>query len=330
MQPLLIFKGKVLLHSWFEELEYGWRIAVSPNGWTSHEIGINWLKNTFIPGTPTRIRGKYQLLIFDGHGCHVTEEFYDTCQENNIIPLCMPPHASHLLQPLDVGCFGALKRAYSLQILEKSHLGIESIDKLEFLSSYAHSRIDAFKKSTIINSFGATGLVPLDSDRLIRKLDIQPCVSTPPGTPEREWEPKTPSNGNELEKQAALIEPMIRAVQNGPFHILKGLLMQVYKGFNMALHRITLQDKEIASLRAALEKKKVRDGYSRKQIRGEADLSVEDVFPTLPETLESYEARTYENGEDILTTLDSPTRGPRLCGICRNPGHRRQTCPERP
>jgi hypothetical protein len=28
----------------------------------------------------------------------------------------MPAHASHLLQPLDVGCFGPLKQAYGRQI----------------------------------------------------------------------------------------------------------------------------------------------------------------------------------------------------------------------
>jgi hypothetical protein len=28
----------------------------------------------------------------------------------------MPPHSSHLLQPLDVGCFGPLKKVYGREI----------------------------------------------------------------------------------------------------------------------------------------------------------------------------------------------------------------------
>jgi hypothetical protein len=30
----------------------------------------------------------------------------------------MPPHASHLLQPLDVGCFAVLKRFYGTEVAE--------------------------------------------------------------------------------------------------------------------------------------------------------------------------------------------------------------------
>jgi hypothetical protein len=41
------------------------------------------------------------------------------CQQNNIITLCMPSHSSHLLQPLDVGCFGPLKKAYGRQVETK-------------------------------------------------------------------------------------------------------------------------------------------------------------------------------------------------------------------
>jgi hypothetical protein len=48
----------------------------------------------------------------------------------------MPPHSSHLLQPLDVGCFSPLKRAYGSQIesLIRSH--INHITKLEFLPAF--------------------------------------------------------------------------------------------------------------------------------------------------------------------------------------------------
>ena len=42
--------------------------------------------------------------------------------ENNIIPIYMPAYLSHLLQPLDIGCFRVLKRAYSkvIEALDKT------------------------------------------------------------------------------------------------------------------------------------------------------------------------------------------------------------------
>ena len=48
----------------------------------------------------------------------------------------MPAHTSHLLQPLDVSCFGPLKKAYGAQIENKMRLGINHISKEEFLPAF--------------------------------------------------------------------------------------------------------------------------------------------------------------------------------------------------
>jgi hypothetical protein len=50
------------------------------------------------------------LIFKDGHSSHLTPQFDKLCEENKIICLCMPAHASHLLQPLDVGCFSNTKK----------------------------------------------------------------------------------------------------------------------------------------------------------------------------------------------------------------------------
>ena len=63
--------------------------------------------------TKTRVVGVYQLLILDGHESHINQDFKDYCLEQKILTLCMPPHSSHILQPLDVVCFSPLKRKYS-------------------------------------------------------------------------------------------------------------------------------------------------------------------------------------------------------------------------
>ena len=85
----------------------------------------------------------------------------------------MPPHSSHLLQPLDVGCFAVLKRAYGKLLKDVMRLGQNHIDKLDFLDAFPSARIEAFKAETIKNSFSATGLVPYDPNRVISKLNIQ-------------------------------------------------------------------------------------------------------------------------------------------------------------
>jgi hypothetical protein len=65
--------------------------------------------------------GSHRLLIIDGHESHKSLAFQDLCEESKIITLCMPPHTSHILQPLDVGCFAPLKRAYKTEINVTEH-----------------------------------------------------------------------------------------------------------------------------------------------------------------------------------------------------------------
>lgn len=79
---------------------------------TTDEIGLRWLQKVFIPAKTSRTVGRYRLVILDGHGSHLTPGFDKACRDNGIITVCMPDHSSHLLQPLDAGCFGPLKRAY--------------------------------------------------------------------------------------------------------------------------------------------------------------------------------------------------------------------------
>src|SRR5258708_32250175 len=116
MPPFIIFAGKHLLLSWFsDDIPKDWILNVSDNGWTTNELALKWLHH-FHLHTEKRRKGGYQLLIIDGHESHNSLEFQDFCKEKNIITLCMPAHASHLLQPLDVGWFGPVKSAYGKQI----------------------------------------------------------------------------------------------------------------------------------------------------------------------------------------------------------------------
>ena len=109
----VIFKTKrYFQEGWFGTLPHDWKLNISDSGWTTDKIGLEWLKSHFIPLTNDRTKGKYRMLLLDGHGSHLTAEFDRICSENNVIPMCVPPHSSYPLQPLDVGCFVILKRQY--------------------------------------------------------------------------------------------------------------------------------------------------------------------------------------------------------------------------
>ena len=118
MVPLfIIFAGKKYLVFWYrnEELSRNWRIGLSNNGWTINELGVQWAAH-FNQHTLSRTKGTKRLLILDGHESHHSMDFEEYCKDNGIVTLCMPPHSSHKLQPLDVVPFSVLKRAYSVYI----------------------------------------------------------------------------------------------------------------------------------------------------------------------------------------------------------------------
>jgi hypothetical protein len=179
LPPCIIFKGTVYQAGWFDSLPKDWRLEVSNNGWTTDEIGLRWLQKIFIPSTNSRVRGRFRLLILDGHGSHLTPQFDRICAENDIIPLCMPSHSSHILQPLDVGCFAVLKRAYSRFVSDLTRVGYNHIDKFDFLDDYQRARLEAFQSNIIQNSFVATGLNPVNAERVLSKLNISLRTPTP-------------------------------------------------------------------------------------------------------------------------------------------------------
>jgi hypothetical protein len=77
----------------------GYKIAVSPNGWTDNEISMGYLKNYFDIYTRDTIRGsqQYRILIVDGHESHITLYTIDFYVKNKILLLCLPSHSTYLL-----------------------------------------------------------------------------------------------------------------------------------------------------------------------------------------------------------------------------------------
>jgi hypothetical protein len=60
-------------------------------------------------------------------------------------------------------------------------LGINHIDKLDFLTAFPQARAEAYKSSTIKSAFAATGIQPYNPDRVISQLNVRLKTPTPPG-----------------------------------------------------------------------------------------------------------------------------------------------------
>jgi hypothetical protein len=325
----IIFKGKVHIEGWYQDhtLPPDWRIEVSQNGWTTDEIGLRWLQKVFIPATTSRTVGRYRLLILDGHGSHLTPGFDKACRDNNIIAICMPAHSSHLLQPLDVGCFGPLKRAYGGLVEQRMRLGYNHIDKFDFLKAYPAAHLEVFTPLNIQNGFAAAGIHPLKPERVLEKLNIN--ISTPTPPPSRASQSTnsswlaTPHTLRQLRKQESSVKKLMKQRSQSPS---QRAIQQIIKGCEMAMHNAALLAKENHDLRAANEKEKQKRKQSRRQMTPNEGLSIQEAWDLI-------QARNEQDGGASIDStplpLEPPKRAPPRCTNCFIVGHIRTRCPTR-
>lgn len=152
LPPQIIFAAENHQSQWYYIVPKGYTIIVSKNGWTTNELGLEWLQKIFesyIYASCTV--GRYHLLlILDGHGSHTTTEFGKFCTEGEIIPIYMP-HSSHLLQPLDVSCFSPLKYFYGQHTKIMQQQGVHTLSKEGFLTylSYGPSACFIFSEYSV-------------------------------------------------------------------------------------------------------------------------------------------------------------------------------------
>jgi len=186
--PLVIFKAENLSKQWIPASIHGnWRFNCNSKGWTSNEHGLDWLKRCFEPETRGKANGEYCVLICDGHDSHITGDFIAFCIDNNILLMILPPHSSHLTQPLDVGVFGPLKKHMSAEIEPLMRTGITRVQKVEWLTAFVAAHAKAVSAKNVLGGFRGTGIHPFLSTKVLRRV-----ASSPP--PEPESRPSTPPN----------------------------------------------------------------------------------------------------------------------------------------
>ncbi len=121
----------------------------------------------------------------------------------------MPPHSSHLLQQLNVGCFLVLKHVYGDLVAKNMYLSINYIDKAEMLSIHYHARTQALSPSNIQSGFRATGLIPANPGVVLDTLEIRAQTPDCHGNEIASQSPpqadKTPRNLAELDAHFSAI-----------------------------------------------------------------------------------------------------------------------------
>jgi hypothetical protein len=101
---------------------------------------------------------------------------------NNIYLLFLPAHCSHVLQPLDLGCFSCLKMVYRALIGEYTALlGFYLSWKAMVSGILRQSWETSLRKENIRSGWQATSLWPVNINKLLTfRWVVTPKEVTPP------------------------------------------------------------------------------------------------------------------------------------------------------
>jgi len=114
----------------------------------------------------------------------------------------MPPHSTHRLQPLDVGVFGLLSTAYSNELnkLLYNSLGLVSMTKRLFYPLFKAAYKASFTQKNIEHAFKKAGIWPVNSEKVISKLQTKVKTTQAETELTTPWTPLTSCSVRNIQK----------------------------------------------------------------------------------------------------------------------------------
>ena len=180
--PLIVFLRKNMKEELMDGAPAGSVSACHPSGWIQTHIFTQWFDH-FVKFTKPSVEDPV-LLILDGHYSHTKNiDVVDKARNNSVHIICLPPHYTHRMQPLDVGFMGPFKTYYAQEIetwLANNPGRVVTPLLVARLFGAAYTRAATMEAS--VNAFRKTGLVPCnrhifrDHDFAIhQKVDSRPA-----------------------------------------------------------------------------------------------------------------------------------------------------------
>jgi hypothetical protein len=261
-------------------------------------------------------------VVLTRHLSTQSEEFW------NIITICLPANSSHLIHPLDVGCFSVLKRMYGreLEAFIKAH--INHITKTELFIAFKAAHFNTMTIENIQAGFRGAGLIPHDPQAVISKRDVKLRTPTPTEPPSRDadaWVSQTPSNPKEAISQSEHVKGRIARHQGSSPNAIFSAVKQLAKGTELIAHEITLLREEVRVLRQANQALAKRRKAKRTRLQVRRALNVRDA-QVLIARKKIVGRQLDKKSERGLSEVGSSTS--RRCGRCGKTGHNIRTCQE--
>ena len=174
LPPFYIFPGKRWNEDLMKDTSPGANGCMTDSGWSNSEVFLEYMETHFKTYVP--MTGDPKLVLFDGHKSHINLTLAEWGRKNNVVFFVLPPHTSHITQPLDVGCFGPLKSAHNreCQSFLRQHPGQQiTLYDIGGISSRAYNK--AITADNLTAFFRKTGIYPFNKDS-IEDVKLAPAV----------------------------------------------------------------------------------------------------------------------------------------------------------
>ena len=171
MPPFVVYKAKNLHVDWAKGGPKDACYSTSDSGYM-HDINFEqWFIQVFLKFVENY--EKPVLLVYDGHGSHLTYQTIKAAREQSIIIICLPPHTSHAMQPLDVALFKAVKTQWKeiLSVFYRESRNKRGVDKAMFPKLLA-KLWPRLKAEYVVSGFRGSGLFPVDKQKVNKRMVI--------------------------------------------------------------------------------------------------------------------------------------------------------------